>query len=258
MTGYTPIEMMTVAASRSLAEGDVCFAGVGPPSEACNLARAVHAPDLVLIYESGAVRARPRNLPLSVGDGELCETALCTVSVPEMFCYWLQGGHIDIGVLSAAQIDRFGNINTTIIGDYHAPKVRLPGGGGAPEIATSCDRIHLIVRQSRRSFRKELDFRTSFGFGEGGLSRSEAGILTAGPVVLFTDLAIWKPDPASKELTVVSLHPGVTRAQMHASVDWNIKFAEQVEITEPPSDEELTVLRELHKRTKASHFPKKI
>ena len=175
MTDYTAEEMMTVAAARALKDGQVCFVGIGLPSAAANLARLTHAPDVVLIYESGTIATRPDVLPLSIGDGELCETALTTVAVPEMFRYWLQGGRIDVGFLGAAQIDRFANLNTTVIGSYDNPKVRLPGGGGAPEIATESGEIFIIMRQSNRSFVEKIDFMTSMGHGTGGSSRADAG-----------------------------------------------------------------------------------
>src|SRR5436190_3620323 len=164
---YSSSEMMTVAAARALTNDDVCFVGIGLPSAACNLARQTHAPKLTLVYESGTIDTRPTVLPLSIGDGELCETALTTVSVPEMFQYWLQGGRISVGFLGGAQIDKFANLNTTVVGPYDKPKVRLPGGGGAPEIATSCDEIFIIMAQSKRSFVDKLDFITSLGHGAG-------------------------------------------------------------------------------------------
>src|SRR5881409_3990305 len=157
MADYKQNEMMTIAAARALRNSDICFVGIGMPSAACNLARLTHAPDITLIYESGTIATKPDVLPLSIGDGELCDTALCTVSVPEMFRYWLQGGRISIGFLGAAQLDRFGNINTTVIGDYHKPKVRLPGGGGAPEIATSCQEIFITLKQAPRAMVETID-----------------------------------------------------------------------------------------------------
>src|SRR5712691_12561125 len=160
---YTADEMMAVAAARRLRNGTVCFVGIGLPSTAANLARATHAPGCVLIYESGTIGAKPFHLPLSIGDGELAETADAVVSVPEIFGYWLQAGRIDVGFLGAAQIDRWGNLNSTVIGDYEHPKVRLPGGGGAPEIATSCREIFVMLRQTPRAFVEELDFLTSLG-----------------------------------------------------------------------------------------------
>ena len=253
---YKPDEMMTVAAARALSNSDVCFVGIGAPSAACNLARLTHAPDITLIYESGTINTKPNVLPLSIGDGELCETALTTVSVPEMFRYWLQGGRITIGFLGAAQLDKFGNINTTIVGDYNAPKVRLPGGGGAPEIAVSCGEIFITLKQTPRGMVDKIDFVTSFGFGKGGDERERMGIKTKGPSRLMTDLAIWEPDPVTKEFTVTSLHPGVTRAQMAETVGWEIKYADNVAETPPPTKEELTVLRDLKARTAAAHAGK--
>ena len=255
---YKPDEMMTVAAARALKNSDVCFVGIGAPSAACNLARLTHAPDITLIYESGTINTKPNVLPLSIGDGELCETALTTVSVPEMFRYWLQGGRITIGFLGAAQLDKFGNINTTIVGDYDAPKVRLPGGGGAPEIAVSCGEIFITLKQTPRGMVDKIDFVTSFGFGKGGDERERMGIKTKGPSRLMTDLAIWEPDPVTKEFTVTSLHPGVTRAQMAETVGWEIKYADSVAETPPPTEEELTVLRDLKARTAAAHAGKAV
>ena len=169
---YTPTEMMTIVASRALKNSDVCFVGIGAPSAACNLARLTHAPGITLIYESGTIGTKPNVLPLSIGDGELCETALTTVSVPEMFRYWLQGGRITVGFLGGAQIDRFANLNTTVVGPYVKPKVRLPGGGGAPEIATSCGEIFITMAQGKRAFVDKLDFITSLGHGDGRAAAS--------------------------------------------------------------------------------------
>jgi glutaconate CoA-transferase subunit B len=251
--GFTPTEMMTVAAARALRNDDVCFVGIGAPSAACNLARLTHAPDIVLIYESGTIETRPQILPLSIGDGELCDTALVTVPVPEMFRYWLQGGRITVGFLGGAQIDRFANLNTTVVGDYARPAVRLPGGGGAPEIAAQCGEIFITMPQSRRSFVRRLEFITSFGHGEGGDHRARLGLVTKGPTRLITDLCICEPDPASREMTVVSLHPGVTRKEIAEKTGWDIRFAPAAVETEPPSPEELRVLRDLHQRTRQAH-----
>jgi glutaconate CoA-transferase subunit B len=244
---------MTVAAARALRNEDVCFVGIGLPSAACNLARLTHAPKITLIYESGTLGTRPAVLPLSIGDGELCETALTTVPVPEIFRYWLQVGRITVGFLSGAQIDRFGNLNTTVIGDYARPKVRLPGSGGAPEIATSCGKIFMIMRHSARSFVGKLDFLTSLGHGRSGRERRALGITTQGPALLVTDLCIMSPDPASNEFVVVSLHAGATRDQVPENTGWNIRFAETVEETPPPSPHELEALRELNARTARAH-----
>ena len=251
--GYTPDEIMIVASARALRNDDVCFVGIGAPSAACNLARMTKAPDITLIYESGTIGASPSVLPLSIGDGELCETALSTVPVPEMFRYWLQGGRITVGFLGATQLDKFGNINTTVIGPYENPKVRLPGGGGAPEIAASCGKVYIVMKQSRRGFVENIDFFTSFGFGTGAGDRRSLGIKTDGPTLLVTDLALWEPDDATKELTVVSLHPGVTREMVQDTVGWQVKFAEDVRVTEPPTEVELTILRDLRARTSAAH-----
>jgi glutaconate CoA-transferase, subunit B len=253
MADYTPAEMMTVAAARALRNADVCFVGIGQPSAACNLARYTHAPDIVLIYESGTLGTRPTVLPLSIGDGELCETALTTVSVPEMFRYWLQGGRITVGFLGGAQIDRFANLNTTVVGPYDKPKVRLPGGGGAPEIATACGEIFIIMAQSKRSFVGTLDFVTSLGHGEGSDHRVRLGVATKGPTRLMTDLCIFEPDPQTKEMIVTSIHPGVTREQIAENTGWPVRFADKVAETPPPSAHELDVLRELHARTARAH-----
>ena len=252
MTGYTSNEMMIVAAARLLKNEDVCFVGIGAPSAACNLARLTHAPDLTLIYESGTIGTKPDILPLSIGDGELCDTAVTTVPVAELFRYWLQGGRITIGFLGAAQLDKFGNINTTVVGSYAKPKVRLPGGGGAPEIATSCGEIFIIMKQSNRGFVEKIDFVTSMGHGRGGDDRTRHGVRTKGPTKLITDLAVWEPDPESKEFTVVSLHPSVSREQVRETVGWPAKFARQVAETPPPTQRELQVLRDLQARTDAA------
>ncbi len=253
MVDYKPREIMTVAAARALKNDDICFVGIGQPSAACNVARLTHAPGITLIYESGTLATKPNVLPLSIGDGELCETALTTVSVPEMFRYWLQGGRIKIGFLGGAQIDKYANLNTTVVGPYAKPKVRLPGGGGAPEIATSCGEIFIIMAQGRRSFVDKLDFVTSIGHVSGGDSRGKLGVKTKGPTRLITDLALFEPDPQTKEMTVVSIHPGVTRAQIQDNTGWPVKFAAQVAETPPPTARELDVLRELHARTDRAH-----
>src|SRR5881392_4007409 len=207
---YTPTEMMTIAASRALRNEDVCFVGIGMPSAACNLARLTHAPDITLIYESGTIATKPDVLPLSIGDGELCDTALTTVPVVEMFRYWLQGGRMTVGFLGGAQIDRYANLNTTVIGAYDKPKVRLPGGGGAPEIAIACREIFIIMNQSKRTFVDKLEFVTSMGHGEGFDHRARLGLASKGPTRLITDLCVFEPDAISKEMTVTSIHRGVT------------------------------------------------
>jgi glutaconate CoA-transferase subunit B len=250
---YSAHEMMTIAAARAVSSEDVCFVGIGAPSAACNLARRLQAPGITLIYESGTIGTEPDVLPLSIGDPELCETALTTVSVPEMFAYWLQGGRVTVGFLGGAQLDRYANINSTVIGDYQHPRVRLPGAGGAPEIATSCGQIYIIMSQSRRSFIPKVDFITSFGYGEGGDHRRRLGITTAGPTLVVTDLCLMRPDSLTKELVVVSIHPGVTREQIVEATGWPIRFAADVASTPPPTDIELAALRDLELRTRLAH-----
>ena len=251
MNGYTSDEMMTVTASRHLHDGQVCFVGIGLPSEAANLARLTHAPGLVLIYESGTIGTRPEILPLSIGDGELAERADMVVSVPEIFGYWLQAGRVDVGFLSAAQIDRFGNLNSTVIGAYDAPKVRLPGAGGAPEIASAAGEVIVMLRHSVRAMVPAVDFVTSVGFGRGGEGRN--GHRGAGPTVVITDLGVLRPDPMSHELTLVSVHPGVEVDAAREATGWNLAVAEDVGVTSTPTEVELTILRELKARTSAAH-----
>jgi glutaconate CoA-transferase subunit B len=250
---YTSSEMMTVTAARALENGMTCFVGIGLPSEAANLARLTHAPEVVLIYESGTLQTKPDILPLSIGDGELCESALTTVAVPEMFRYWLQGGKVNVGFLGTAQIDRFANLNTTLIGDYKAPKVRLPGGGGAPEIATNAGEVFITFKHSKRAFVKDVDFVTTLGFGRDGKGRDNVPNIGKGPTRVITDLCVMKPDPDTKELVVVSLHPGVTREQVIDATGWDIRFAEQLESTPEPNANELDILRELKARTEQAH-----
>jgi glutaconate CoA-transferase subunit B len=245
--------MMTVAAARALNDGDICFVGIGLPSAACNLARLTHAPNLKLVYESGTIETKPNVLPLSIGDGELCETALTTVSVPEMFQYWLQGGRISVGFLGGAQIDRYANLNSTVIGPYAKPKVRLPGSGGATEIATSCGRIYIVMRHNPRAFVKTLDFMTTLGHGATGRERRALGIPTEGPMLVVTDLCTMTPDPESKELVVASLHPEVTIDRVREATSWEVKFADKAAITAPPARDELETLRDLNERTARAH-----
>lgn len=250
---YTAQEMMTVAAARALSNDDVCFVGIGLPSAACNLARLTHAPRIKLIYESGTLETCPDVLPLSIGDGGLCETALTTVSVPEVFRYWLQGGRITVGFLGGAQVDRFGNLNSTVIGSYDKPKVRLPGSGGAAEIATGCGQIFIVMKQGKRSFVTDVDFVTSLGHGRTGRERAALGIRTQGPTLLVTDLCIMLPDPETNEMMVTSIHPGVTREQVCESTGWPVRFAPLVAETPPPTSNELDALRDLHARTARAH-----
>jgi glutaconate CoA-transferase, subunit B len=224
-------ELMAIEAARRLSNDTVCFVGIGLPSTAANLARRTHAPDCVLVYESGTIGAKPTELPLSIGDGELAETADSVVSVPEMFAYWLQGGRIDVGFLGAAQIDRHGNLNSTVIGDYDSPTIRLPGGGGAPEIATSCKDVFVMLRQSPRTFVERLDFTTSVG------DRVR---------VVITDLGIL--EPVDGELTLVATHPGVSADDARAATGWDLRVADDLRETRAPTEEELDALRSL--RTK--------
>ncbi len=228
---YSADEMMAVEASRRLTSDTVCFVGIGLPSLAANLARRTHAPGCVLVYESGTIGAKPEHLPLSIGDGELAETADAVVSVPEMFSYWLQGGRIGVGFLGAAQIDRRGNLNSTVIGDYARPDVRLPGGGGAPEIATSVENVFVMLRHSKRTFVQELDFTTSAG----GNVR-----------VVVTDLGIL--EPRDGELTLTAVHPGVDRDDVVDATGWGLRVAADVRETAAPTGEELDALRALESR----------
>lgn len=243
---YTAEEMMTVAAARSLRDGMTCFVGIGRPSEAANLARATHAPDLVLIYESGTIGARPGRVPLSIGDGILAETADSVVSVPEIFNYWLQPGRIDVGFLGAAQLDRYGNINTTVIGgSYARPAVRLPGAGGAPEIAAACREVIVIVKQSRRTFAAQLDFVTSVGYGDGPGARQRLGLAGGGPRLVITDLGLLRADPGTGELILDAIYPGVTAAQAREKTGWDLRVSADLAEVPQPSQAELTALRAL-------------
>jgi glutaconate CoA-transferase subunit B len=241
----TADEVMTVVAARHLRDGAVCFVGIGLPSLAANLARRLHAPNAVLIYESGTIGAKPTRPPLSIGDGELAETADAVVGVPEIFAYWLQAGRIDVGFLGAAQVDRYGNINTTVIGDYRRPTTRLPGAGGAPEIASSAGETIVILRQHRRAFVERLDFQTSVGHLDGGRSRQALGMPGQGPTVIITDLGVLRPDPVDREFTLVATHPGVIADDVVAATGWPLKVAPALTVTEPPDHTELGALRAL-------------
>jgi glutaconate CoA-transferase subunit B len=243
---WNSTEMMTIAAARSLQNEMICFVGIGIPSTAAILAKSMQAPDLFLIYESGTINTNPQKLPLSIGDGELANQALTVVSMPEIFNYWLQPGRIDMGFLGAAQIDKFANINTTIIGsDYSNPKVRLPGAGGAPEIAGACKEVVIILKHSPRAFVEKIDFITSLGFGDGPGSRESAGLLGRGPSAVITDLGVLKPDPETCELTLVQLHLGVSVEQVKENTSWDLKVAPEITITAEPTEEELAKVRAL-------------
>jgi glutaconate CoA-transferase, subunit B len=230
-TTYAPEEMMAVEAARRIDDGTVCFVGIGLPSLAANLARRSHAPNSVLIYESGTIGAKPEALPLSIGDGELAETADSVVSVPEMFAYWLQGARVDVGFLGAAQIDRRGNLNSTVIGDYEHPKVRLPGGGGAPEIATHVRDVFVMLRHTPRAFVEKLDFTTSVGDKVR---------------VVVTDLGVL--EPRNGELALTAVHPGVNVDEVREATGWELEVAADLAETKAPTKEELEALRSL--RTK--------
>jgi glutaconate CoA-transferase subunit B len=245
LTDFSPDEMMSVAAARELEDGAVCFVGIGLPSTAANLARLNHAPKVVLVYESGTIGSKPPTLPLSIGDGELAETADSVVPVPEIFNYWLQGERIDVGFLGAAQIDRFANLNSTVIGDYRKPKVRLPGGGGAPEIAALAGQVIVIIRQSTRTFVEKLDFRSSIGFGDGPGDRERLKLPGSGPTVVITDLGVLRPDPQSRELTMTQLHPGVDVEQAREATGWELQVSDEIAESPAPSERELEILRRL-------------
>ena len=234
---WTQDEMMTVAAARRLKNGAVCFVGIGLPSAACNLARLTHAPDLVLIYESGTVGAQPTVLPLSIGDPELAETARTVIPLPEIFSHYLQRGRVDVGFLGAAQIDRFGDLNSTVIGPYAKPKVRLPGSGGAPEIATHAREVLIVMKQSTRTFVERLDFRTTAGR----------------PSAVITDLGILEPEGTSRELTLRAIFEGVRVEAVREACGWPLRVAPQLTTIAPPTTEELAVLRALHDRTTRAH-----
>jgi glutaconate CoA-transferase subunit B len=253
MSGWTRDEMMTVVAARLLWDRCVCFVGIGLPSAACNLARLTHAPDIVLIYESGTIGTRPEVLPLSIGDGELAETAACVVPLPEIFSYYLQAGRVDVGFLGAAQIDRYGNLNSTVIGPYDAPTTRLPGAGGAPEIAAHAKQTFVMLKATPRSCVPALDFRTSAGFLDGGTARERSGARGDGPRAVITDFGILTPHEETRELHVTALFPGATVAEAQAAVGWPLMLAPRVEALPAPSADELLALRELHSRTRAAH-----
>ena len=240
---WTPAEMMTVAAARALPDGATCLVGIGLPSTAANVARRLHAPRLVLVYESGTIGSKPASLPLSIGDGILAETADTVVGVPEMFNYWLQPGRLDIGFLGAAQLDRYANINTTVVGDYAHPTVRLPGAGGAPEIASSCREVIIVVRHGPDKLVETVDFVTSVGYGHGPGDRERLGLPGGGPTRVITDLGLLAPDPRTCELVLTHVHPGVTFEQVRAATGWELRAAETLATTTPPTPEELAAVR---------------
>jgi glutaconate CoA-transferase, subunit B len=245
--GPTTDDVMIVNAARALGErpGAVCFVGIGLPSTAANLARRLYVPAPVLVYESGCIGSKPNRLPLSIGDGELAETADAVVGVVEIFSYWLQAGRIGVGFLGGAQFDRFGNINSTVIGDYDSPKVRLPGAGGAPEIAASAGEVIVVMRQTARSFVERCDFRTSMGFGDGPGDRERAGLPGRGPQLVITDLGVLRPEPATGEFVLAATHPGVTPERVAAATGWALRVAGDLATTAPVTASELGALDEL-------------
>lgn len=243
---WTLDELMTVNAARALAEARTCFVGIGLPSTAANLARRTLNPGLVLIYESGTIGSKPTRLPLSIGDGELADTADAVVSVPEIFNYWLQGGRIDVGFLGAAQLDRYANINTTVFARGPGKSEgRLPGAGGAPEIAANCGQVLIMLRHTPRNFVRKLDFITTVGHGSGPGDRLRLGLRGQGPTAVITDLGILRPDPVTAELHLTDIHPGVTVQQVRAATGWELQTADRVRTTAPPTEAELTALRGL-------------
>jgi len=246
MNNYTAQELMMVRAARELKDGDVVFVGIGLPNLACNLARRTHSPNLVLIYESGAVGAVPERLPVSIGDPCLATGALSICGMGEIFNYYLQGGKIDVGFLQGAQIDRYGNINTTVIGYYQNPKVRLPGSGGACEIAVHAKKVVILSPQKKRNFPEKVDFITSPGFLNGGgkAARLKLGMPGAGPSVVITDQAVYQFDPESGEMILTCLYPGITLEQVQAELGWKIKVAENLSECPLPTPEELRIIRE--------------
>jgi glutaconate CoA-transferase subunit B len=249
--------MMTIAAARMVRNGSSCFVGIGLPSAAANLARLTHAPDAILIYESGTIGTKPNVLPLSIGDSELAETADSVVSLVEIFNYWLMGGRISLGFLGAAQIDRFGNLNSTVIGPYDKPKTRLPGAGGAPAIAASCGEVLITLRHNARAFVSRLDFVTTMGHGDGNHDGNDArrklGLPGKGPTAVISDLGILAPHPITGELILQSVHAGVTVDEVVAATGWPLKVAPLVRATPPPTETELSVLRDLNSRTAHAH-----
>lgn len=242
-------DQQTIVAARRLREARSVFIGVGRPSTAAILARIVHNPDLVLVYESGTIGAKPTTVPLSIGDGELAETADFVVSVPEMFNYWIGPGRIDVAFLGAAQVDRFANLNSTVIGDYDKPRTRLPGAGGAPEIAACCGEFVIVAPHSTRTLVERLDFRTTVGHGDGPGSRQQLGFRGRGPTAVITDLAVLEPDPQSKELTLVAVHPGVTPEEVIAATGFDLPVSPALAETEAITPAEALALAELQGRS---------
>jgi glutaconate CoA-transferase, subunit B len=240
---YSASELMTINAARLLQDGDVVFVGVGLPNLACNLARRTHAPNLYMIYEAGVIGAQPSRLPLSIGDPTLVSGAAAVCSMYDVFTFYLQRGNVDVGFLGGAQIDRYGNINATVIGPYEQPKVRLPGSGGSMEIAAWANRCYIMTPHQKRRFPEKVDFQTSAGYCYQGRDRSQAGVRGGGPRVVVTNLGILEPGEDG-ELILTALHPGVTVEAVQANTGWELKAAADLRRTEAPSAEELRILRE--------------
>jgi glutaconate CoA-transferase subunit B len=241
-------EVQTIVAARRLRHAQSVFIGVGRPSTAALLCRMVHNPGLVLVYESGTIGAKPFHVPLSIGDGELAETADSVVSVVEMFNYWIGAGRVEVAFLGAAQVDRYANLNSTVIGEYEHPRTRLPGAGGAPEIAASCGEVMVIASHTKRTFVERLDFVTTVGHGDGAGARERLGFRGRGPTAVITDLGVLEPDPETWELMLSEIHPGVEVDQVREATGWDLAIGPDLRMTEPPSDEELCALRELLRR----------
>ncbi len=240
---YTASELLTINAARLLKDGDVVFVGVGLPNLACNLARRTHAPNLVMIYEAGVIGAQPRRLPLSIGDPTLVSGSLSVCSMYDIFAFYLQRGNVDVGFLGGAQIDRFANINATVIGPYDHPKVRLPGSGGSMEIAAWANRCYILTPHQKRRFPAKVDFLTSAGYLDGRATREAAHLRGGGPIAVVTDIGILEPDQTG-ELVLTALHPGVTVDQARQNTGWELQTAPELIITEPPGEDELRLLRE--------------
>lgn len=237
-------EIMAFAAAREIKDGDVVFVGIGLPNVAVNLAQRTHAPRIQMVYEAGVYGARPERLPLSIGDPCLVTGALQIPSMADTFYYYLQGGHIDVGFLGAAQIDRFGNLNTTVIGsDYQRPQVRLPGSGGAAEISLLAAKTIIILPQKKGKFPERVDFITSVGYLEGGDSRERLGVPGRGPERVITDLGVYGFDPQTREMVLSQIHPGVSREEILATVGWPLRVAEPLEPTELPGEREIELIR---------------
>lgn len=241
--GYSATELMIVNSARLLRDGDVVFVGVGTPNLACNLARRTHAPNLLMIYEAGVIGARPARLPLSIGDPTLVSGASAVCSMYDIFTFYLQRGNVDVGFLGGAQIDRFGNINATVIGDYKTPKIRLPGSGGSMEIAAWANRCYIMTPHQKRRFPEKVDFATSAGFLSGRRQREATGVRGGGPLAVVTNLGLLEPDE-NGEMVLTTLHPGATVDQARENTGWALKIADNLRYTQPPTDEELRILRE--------------